>query len=96
MTPEQQKIVELEKFKVEVIKPFYDEYEKAIAAIIEKFGTEYYFQDEAGTVYKTVEPDGTFVKFQRYGINRTRFEGETKGSLSMTEARGKGFVVEGK
>jgi hypothetical protein len=96
MTPEQQKIVELEKFKQKVIKQFYEDYDKAVAELVETMGVNAYFQDDDGIVYKTCEPDGTFVKYQRYGVSRTRYDGEAKGSLSMTEAREKGFIVEGK
>jgi hypothetical protein len=80
-------MAQLERTKAELIKPFYDEYEQVCKELHERLGTNAYFQDETGTVYKTVEPDGTFVRFQKYGIARTRFNGEAKGSLSMTEFR---------
>lgn len=100
LTPEQQKLAELERFKFEVIKPFYDQYEAALKAAAEKHGVDSYFQDATGIVHKIVEPKGTFVSYQKFGVLRTRYaeeiEAKAKGSLSMTEAREAGFVVEGK
>jgi hypothetical protein len=92
----QEKMANLERFKAEIVKAFYDDYEQTCRLLHEAMGANAYFQDAHGTVYKTIEPDGTFVRFSRYAVARTRFPGETKGSLSMTEAREAGFVVEGK
>ena len=86
----------LERFKKEIVKPFYEEYEICAKALHEKIGTNAFFQDETGTVFKTVEIDGMYMKFVRFGINRTRYADEKKGSLSMTEAREAGFTLEGK
>lgn len=90
-----QRILELEKIKIKAIKPFYEEYDQVCTGLHILLGENAYFQSEK-TIFKTVIPDGKFVKFERYGIVRTRFEGETKGSLSMKEAREAGFTVEEK
>lgn len=89
----QVRIFELEQIKNKTIKPFYEEYEKVCASLHKLLGENAYFQVEE-TVFKTVVPDGKFVKFERFGIVRTRFESETKGSLSMKEAKENGFDVE--
>lgn len=87
----------LEKMEQEIIKPFYEEREAKMLRLIELKGVGHYFQNqESGIVLKTDTEKGQFVYNRPFVIKRTRFEGETKGSLSMTEARGQGFVVEGK
>lgn len=85
--------LEVEK---DVVKEFYDRYEKGVQAVIDEHGVNHLFQDSTGVVYKTVQPEGRFVRFDKYAVNRTRREGEAKGSLSLSEAREAGFVVEGK
>ena len=95
MTDAQKKFVELEKRKAEV-KKYFEELEQATLEISKEIGINGMFQDAEGTVYKIVEPEGTFVRFQKIGYQRTRRTGEARGDLSMTEARERGFVVEGK
>lgn len=89
------RIIELEKKKDE-IKAFYEDYKAALEHLVEEHGVDHFFQDADGVVYKTTVPDGRFVAFDRFAVQRTRRDGETKGSLSMKEAREAGFVVEGK
>jgi hypothetical protein len=48
-----------------------------------------------GVVYKIVVPTGTYIEFRKIDYQRTRKEGETKGSLSMKEAKEAGFVLKG-
>ena len=93
MTPTQAKFVELEK-KKEAVKKYYEELTEATKALAEELGVGGFFQDPEGTVYKVVVPEGTFVKFQTIGYNRTRRAGEKRGDLSLTEARSAGFNVE--
>ncbi len=83
-------------FKKEEAKTILNEIKTANRALVELTGFGYLFQDEQQTVYKTDECDGKLVYFETVEIKRTRREGETKGSLSMTEARNAGFIVEGK
>ncbi len=83
-------------FKKDEAKAILNEIKTANRALVELTGFGYFFQDQQQTVYKTDECDGKFVYFETVEIKRTRREGETKGSLSMTEARNAGFVVEGK
>jgi hypothetical protein len=95
MTDVQKKFVELEKRKAEV-KKYFEELEQATLELAKEIGVGGMFQDPEGTVYKVVIPEGTFVKFAKIGYQRTRRPGEVKGDLSLTEARERGFVVEGK
>lgn len=96
LTDYQKEMESLEIEKAEVIKPFYENYQNTMEKLIELGGVGHTWQDENGVVYKLSECHGKFVRFEPYQIQRTRFEGEAKGSLSMTEAREKGFIVEGK
>lgn len=93
--PFQLAVIETDKKKAEA-KKILEDCKAANDALFALTGEGYLFQDADGTVYKTNEPEGKFVYFEKVEILRTRREGETKGSLSMKEARDAGFVVEGK
>jgi hypothetical protein len=93
MTEAQQKFVALEKRKEEV-KKFFEELAAATEAVAKEIGVNGYFQDQEGTVYKIVIPEGRFVAFDKIGYERTRRQGERQGSLSLKEAKEQGFVVE--
>lgn len=93
MTEAQKKFVALEKKKDEV-KKYYEELAEATQTVIKEVGLDGYFQDSEGTVYKMVVPDGRYVAFDKVGYERTRRAGEKSGSLSLKEAKEKGFVVE--
>jgi predicted sulfurtransferase len=93
LTDKQKRFVELERRKDE-IKKFYEDFEVATTELIAEQGINSYFQDESGTVYKLVECDGRYVKFDRFGYLRTKRPGEERGSLSMKEAKEKGFNVD--
>ena len=95
MTDVQKRFVELEKKKVE-IKKYFDNLIEATEAVAQEIGIEGSFQDEEGTVYQIVIPEGRFVKFEKIGYVRTRRIDEKKGDLSLTKARELGYVVEGK
>ena len=95
MTDAQKKFVEVEKRKAEV-KKYFEELEQVTAELAKEIGVCGMFQNPEGTVYKVVIPEGTFVRFAKIGYQRTRRAGEAKGDLSLTEARERGFVVEGK
>ena len=93
MTDKQKRFVELERKKDE-IKAFYEAFEAATAELIRDQGLNSYFRDEQGTVYKLVELDGRYVKFDRYGYVRTKRPGEDRGSLSVKEAKEHGFDID--
>ena len=93
MTDKQRRFVELELRKDE-IKKYYEDFEKALTELIAEQGLNSFFQDERGTVYKLVECDGRFVKFDRVSYVRTKRPGEKAGSLSVKEAKEHGFGVD--
>lgn len=88
-----QMFVALEKKKEEV-KKYFEELQTAILAVEAEVGINGMFQDEQGTVYKIVIPEGRYVAFDKIGYERTRRVGERQGSLSLKEAQANGFVVE--
>ena len=89
--------IALDRRKAEV-KKFFDDLNAATEALIAAHGVGHFFQDADGVVYKTAVPEGKFVYFEKYTVNRTRrlSEGEKSGSLSITEARAAGYEVEGR
>ena len=93
MTEAQLKFIALEKRK-EDVKKFFEELSLATEAVVQEIGLNKYFQDGDGIVYKTTVPDGKFVYFEKFSIDRTRRAGEKSGSLSLKEAKENGFVVE--
>lgn len=95
MTPAQKKFVSLEKKKEEV-KLFFEELKNAVAEVAKEVGVNGYFQDEEGTVYKIVEPEGKFVTFEKISYVRTRRLNEKRGDLSLKEAEEAGYNVPSK
>lgn len=92
MTPAQQKFVKLERQKEEV-KKFFEELKVALDDVVKEIGVDSYFQDEEGTVYKTVAPEGKWVPFETHSYIRTRREHEKRGDLSLKEAEEAGFTI---
>lgn len=93
ITPEIQRFIDLERKKEEV-KKYFEELSQATEAVVKQIGVGTYFQDPTdGTVFKTVIPEGRYVNFDKYGYVRTKREGETRGSLSVKEAKENNFEV---
>lgn len=92
MTEAQQRFVALEKRKEE-IKKFFDELNQAVEEVAKEVGVNGFFQDNEGTVYKVVVPDGKFVHFEHLSYVRTRRLHEKRGDLSLKEAEEHGFLV---
>ena len=93
LSPAMIKFIELEK-KKESIKQYFDELAAATEAVIKEIGIGGFFQDPTDrVVYRMVEPEGKFVKFDRYGYERTKREGERAGTLSVKAAEEAGFQV---
>lgn len=84
--------IELDKQKDEV-KKFYEQYKEVTEKLVAENGVGHYFQDADGTVYKTVVPEGKFVQFEKFSVNRTRRGDERAGSLSLKEAKENGFEI---
>jgi lipoate-protein ligase B len=93
LTDKQKRFVELERRKDE-IKQYYADLETATIELIAEHGLNSYFQDEHQIVYKLVECDGRWVKFDRVGYVRTKRPDEKSGSLSVKEAKEHGFQID--
>lgn len=85
--------IELDKQKPQ-IRSFFENYRKAVNELVEILGENGHFQDDEGTVYQIVVPEGKFVAFEKYSVNRTRRQGEKRGDLSLSKARELGYEVE--
>jgi hypothetical protein len=92
LTEAQKRFIELDRRKAEY-KQFLEDYKAAAEAVVAESGIGAFFQDDEGIVYQTAVPDGRFVYYERFCINRTRREGEKAGSLSQKAAREAGFSV---
>ena len=95
MTPTQQNFVNLEKQK-EKVKEYFESLKKAVDELAKEVGLNGFFQDEEGTVYKVVEPEGRYVNYERISYKRTRRLNEERGDLSLKEAEAAGFTVQHK
>jgi len=92
LTEAQKRFIQLDIQKEEV-KKFYAEYDKAVNDVVAESGVGAFFQDEAGTVYQTAIPKGTFVDYKPYTITHTKRGDEVKGSLALKTAQEAGFDV---
>ena len=92
MTEAQKRFVALEKQK-DQIKKFFEELKLATEAVKAEIGVDGYFQDNEGTVYKVVIPEGKFVTFDKISYVRTRRLDEKRGDLSLKEAEAAGYNV---
>jgi len=91
LTSAQRKLIELDRMK-DVWKRWHEDLKQAIEEVVEEGHT--HFQDpEDGTVFQIVEPKGRYVYFERYGYERTRREGEARGSLSLKAAKELGYEI---
>lgn len=84
-----------ETYFTEHIKPRLAELNQLRTDVIDASGLGSFFQAPDGTVYHTTEKKGQWVDFTPYEIQRTRREGETKGSLALKTAEEAGFIVPG-
>jgi hypothetical protein len=50
--------------------------------------------DVEGIVYGIIEPEGRFIYYEKYSYVRTKRPGESRGTLSIKEAKERGFPVE--
>ena len=92
MTEAQKRFVALEKKKAE-IKKYFEELQEATKAVVAEIGIGGHFQDDEGTCYLTVVPDGKFVYFEHVDYVRTKRPGEERGSLSVKKAQELGYNV---
>lgn len=72
---------------------FFDQLKQALEEVVKESGVNSYFQDEEGTVYKIIQPEGKWIPFEQYSYVRTRREHEKRGDLSLKEAEEAGFTI---
>lgn len=85
-------IIELEKIKHDILKPYYERREKIINETLIIFGIGHHFQEPvSGVVYRVTDIKGRWVDFFPYEIQRTRLADEQKGSVSQKDAETMGY-----
>lgn len=92
MTDEERAFVELDR-GYPAIKKYFDDRKLALEALAKRHGIGHHFQDDQGIVYEVVIPEWKQVPMEHIGINRTRRDGETKGSLSEKRAKELGYTA---
>jgi hypothetical protein len=93
-TPSQQEAIglikQIEELK-EQLKPLQEKLDLIMATQIVPNAL---FQDpDTKLVYRVVPQEGTYVHFKPFIYQRTRKEGEAKGTVSEKEAKEDGFVL---
>lgn len=76
-----------------MVKKYFESLKLAVESVKAEIGLNGYFQDDEGTVYKIVEPEGKFVTFDKISYVRTRRVDEKRGDLSFKEAEAAGYNV---
>lgn len=66
---------------------------KAVQDVKDEIGIGGMFQDDEGTVYQIIEPEGKFVHFEKLSVIRTKRPGEDRGDLSVKKAQEAGFII---
>jgi len=74
---------------------FFEDLSEAVSEVQKEVGLNGMFQDEEGTVYKIVEPDGKYVAFDKISYLRTRRLSEDRSPLplALKEAEAAGYNV---
>lgn len=80
------KLIYLDSIKPE-ITAYYEDLKQTLAEVAKFVPMNGYFKGPDGTVFKLVKPLGQFVHFKDLDYERTKREGEARGSLSMKEAK---------
>ncbi len=93
MTDAQQKFLEIAK-RYEVLKEEMKALKPTLQDLMTEIGVGEMFQDPStGLVYKIEVPTGTYISFDPINYVRTKKAGETKGSLSKSDAEAAGFTL---
>lgn len=88
-----EKVLELIK-QYENLKKQFKDLEPILTEELNNIGIGKHFQDEeTKAVYEIVEPNGTFISYKKISYNRTKLEGESKGSLSVKRAKELGYEL---
>jgi hypothetical protein len=93
LTDAQMQFIELSK-RSESLKKELKEVSEKMEGLMLSMGAGTHFQDrDDRTVFEIVVPEGTFVSFKKIDYNRTKREGESRGSLAATRAKDLGYSL---
>ena len=91
MTDQQQKFLELSK-QAEGLRNQLKKIQPEINELLLEMGEGANFQDPTDkTVFQVIVPNGTFVEYKKIAYERTKREGEFKGTLSVKKAKELGY-----
>lgn len=83
---------ELDKKRDEA-KIIFEKYKEVVTEMHRRMGESYHWQDAEGTVFQLAIADGRWVAFEPLIVNRTRRNGEAKGTLSEKAAKELGYEL---
>lgn len=74
-------------------KAIFENYKEVVAEMHRRRGSNFHWQDAEGTVFQLAISDGRWVTFEPLAVNRTRRNGEAKGTLSEKAAKELGYDI---
>jgi hypothetical protein len=93
MNDQQKRLFELAE-EIESKKKEMRKLNEELEVVLRELGEDTYHQDPVTqSVYKVVRPTGTFIEYKTIGYERTAKAGESRGTLSKSEAKEQGFIV---
>jgi len=93
MTDLEQKFIQLSK-TYEELKNSLKETGVELEELMTELGVGTHLQDpNDGTVFEIVKPSGTFISYKSVSYDRTKREGESRGSLSKKRAEELGYQI---
>lgn len=93
LTDAQKKFIDLSK-KIEKLNEEYKSLNSELSTVMGELGVGTHFQDpEDKTVFKIIVPKGRFVDYKPLAYERTKRQGEFKGTLSAKKAKELGYTL---
>ena len=88
-------LLEIEKWDKarDAAKQIFEKYKHAISEAHQRFNGDKHWQTADGIVYQLSTQDGRWVTFEPLVANRTRRDGEVKGTLSEKAAKELGYKL---
>lgn len=77
----------------DLAKAIFEAYKEVVAEMHRRKGASFHWQDAEGTVHQLAVSDGRWVAFEPLVVNRTRRNGEAKGTLSEKAAKELGYDI---
>jgi hypothetical protein len=94
--PAVREYIALDRVYAETVKPLLEKMSELKADIAARYKIGTHFQDTDGTVFEIDAQEWKSVRMETFAINRTRREGEAKGSLSEKRAKELGYTLPAK